>query len=217
MKILCYNNENALNVSGENFLPYDVVVFGFDGLKKISYKNELNGAEKFLPMFATLSKRTKKTVISGTITDNYGIIRKSAVIADNGRLIGISDMNLNVNASGFSQGGGYRVYQTSKYRIGVLVGDDIIDFDGVKSMTFCDADIIIALVGGEDKPQYDFLVRAYSYLFGVPMLIVTSGGVIASDIGGEICGGSHEDKCEIQIPTKKSYRIVQSKRRGIKE
>ncbi len=217
MKVLCYNGESALNVNGESFYGYDLVVFGFDGLKKINYKNELSGAENSLPKFASLSKKTKKVIISGAITDNYGIIRKSAVISENGKLLGISDMNLNVNSSPYSQGGGYRVYQTAKGRIGLLIGDDIIDFDGVKSMALCDADVLIVLVGSEEKPQYNFLVRSYSYLFGLPILLISNMGMLASDISGEICGGSREKICEMVIPTKKSYRIIQSKRRGIKE
>lgn len=217
MKVLCYNGQSVQNVNDGDFNDCDIVVFGFDGLKKISYKRELSGEENLLSKFASLSKKTKKIIISGAITDNYGVIRKSAVISENGKLLGISDMNLNVNASGFSQGGGYRVYQTSKGRIGLLIGDDIIDFDGIKSMALCDADVIIALLGCEEKPQHGFLIRSYSYLFGAPMLLISNEGAMASDIGGEICGGSREKICEILIPTKKSYRIIQSKRRGIKE
>ena len=217
LKILCYNEDKVNNVNLDDFKDYDVVVFGFSGLNKISYKHELNGSESSLQNFASLSKKSKKIIISGAITDNYGVVRKSAVIAENGKLLGISDMNLNVNSSGYSQGGGYRVYQTQKARIGILVGDDIIDYDGVKSMALCDADCIIAVVGCEEKPQYNMLVRAYSYLFGVPILLVFNEGAIASEISGEICGGSREKISEIILPTKKSYRLIQSKRRGIKE
>jgi hypothetical protein len=84
-------------------------------------------------------------------------------------------------------------------------------------MALCDADCIIAVVGCEEKPQYNMLVRAYSYLFGVPILLVFNEGAIASEISGEICGGSREKISEIILPTKKSYRLIQSKRRGIKE
>ena len=214
MKVLCYNSSNVKNVDFTEFQPYDVVVFGLDGLNKIKYKNELNGTESVLQNFASLSKKSKKIIISGAITDNYGIVRKSAVVADSGKLLGISDMNLNVNSSGYSQGGGYRVYQTSKARIGVIIGDDIIDYDAIKSMSLCDADFII-VIESDEKPQYELLIRAYSYLFGVPILLVASGNTIASDVVGEVCGGSREKISDIIIPTKKTYRIVQNKRRGV--
>ena len=214
MKVLCYNSVNVNNVDATKFQPHDVIVFGLDGLNKIRYKNELNGTESVLQNFATLSKKHKKIIISGAITDNYGIIRKSAVVADNGKLLGISDMNLNVNSSGYSQGGGYRVYQTTKARIGIIIGDDVIDSDGVKAMSLCDADFII-VIENEEKPQYELLIRAYSYLFGVPILLLANGNVIASDVSGEICGGSREKTSEIILPTKKTYRVVQNKRRGV--
>ncbi len=216
MKVLCYNKANVKNIDANVFNGYDLIVFGFNGLDKIKYKNELNGSESALQNFASLSKNTKKIIISGAITDNYGIIRRSAIISENGKLLGISDMNLNVNSSGFSQGGGYRVYQTSKARVGLLIGDDILDYDGIKSMSLCDADFIVAIVSDE-KLQYSVLVRAYAYLFGVPILIVSENGALAVDISGEVCGGSRESVSDIILPTKKSYRIIQSKRRGIKE
>ena len=214
MKVLCYNSSNVKGVDVKNFEPYDVVVFGLEGLNKIRYKNELNGSESVLQNFATLSKNSKKIIISGAVTDNYGVVRKSAVIAENGKLLGISDMNLNVNSSGYSQGSGYRVYQTSKGRVGIIVGDDIIDYDAVKSMSLCDADFII-VIEGEEKPQYELLIRAYSYLFGLPIMLISPLNAIASDLSGEICGGSREKISEIILPTKKTYRVIQNKRRGV--
>ncbi|MBO5713318.1 MAG: hypothetical protein J6R88_03880 [Clostridia bacterium] len=214
MKVLCYNLTNTKNATPKQFDGYDVVVFGFDGLEKIRYKNELNGTESVLQNFASLSKTSKKIIVSGAITDNYGIVRRSAVIADNGKLLGISDMNLNVNSSGYSQGGGYRVYQTSKSRIGVIIGDDIIDYDAIKSMSLCDADFII-VIENEEKPQYELLIRAYSYLFGLPIILISSSNTLATDLSGEICGGSRDGVSDIILPTKKTYRVIQNKRRGV--
>ena len=216
LKVLCYNYGNVFHADINSFTDYDVIVFGFEGLKKVNYKNELNGSESNLQNFAYLSKKSKKIIISGCITDNYGVIRKSAVITENGKLLGISDMNVNLNSSGYSQGGGYRVYQTSKGRVGVIVGDDLIDYDGVKSLSLCDADVIV-FINNEEKQQYDLLIRAYAYLFGVPVVSVAGGVTLASDINGEVCGGSREKLSQIILPTKKSYRVIQSKRRGLKE
>ena len=214
MKVLCYNLLNVKGADVKKFDSYDVIVFGFEGLNKIRYKNELNGTESVLQNFASISKTSKKIIVSGAITDNYGVVRKSAVIVDNGKLLGISDMNLNVNSSGYSQGGGYRVYQTSKGRIGLIICDDIIDYDAVKSMSLCDADFII-VIESEEKPQYELLIRAYSYLFGVPIMLISNSNTIACDLTGEICGGSREKISEIILPTKKTYRVVQNKRRGV--
>ena len=214
MKVLCYNSLNVNGADVKKFDVYDVVVFGFEGLNKIRYKNELNGSESVLQNFASLSKTSKKILISGAITDNYGVLRRSAVIADKGKLLGISDMRLSVNDNGYLGGGAQRVYQTQVGRIGLLVGDDILDIDGIKAMSLCDADFIVAITSGEEKPQYNFLIRSYSYLFGVAIVLINSTGVIASDLSGEICGKSLENHTKITLPVKKSYRLVVTKQRG---
>ena len=124
-------------------------------------------------------------------------------------------MRLTVNDTVYTGGGAQRVYQTQAGRIGLLVGDDVMDFDAIKAMSLCDADFIVAILGGEEKPQHNFLIRSYSYLFGLPILLITLTGVIASDINGEICGKSLENFTKIPLPIKKSYRLVLTKQRGV--
>ena len=194
-----------------------ISVFGFNSLGKVSYKGELNGTENKLPDLASFSKKTGRVIIAGAITDNYGILKQSLIIAEKGKLLGISDMTLTLDATDYSSGGSFKVYQTEVGRIALLVGDDIINLDGVKAMSLCDADLIVAVVPTEEKPQYNFLIRAYSYLFGVSIILLSKTGVIASDISGEICGKSVEEKANLIIPTQKRYIVVKSKRRGVKE
>ena len=214
LKLYCNKTDKVFSVKKENYLNEKIVIFGFNGIDKISYKNELNCKENKLSNFAKLSKDSEKVLISGTITDNYGVLRRSAIIADKGKLLGISDMRLSVNDNGYTGGGVQRVYQTQAGRIGLLIGDDILDVDGIKAMSLCDADFIVAITSGEEKPQYNFLIRSYSYLFGVPILLINSTSVIASDLSGEICGKSLENHTKITLPVKKSYRLVLTKQRG---
>ena len=214
LKLYCNKKDKVSSVNINEYQTEKIAVFGFNGIDKISYKNELNCSENKLGEFARLSKESGKVLISGTITDNYGILRRSAVIADSGKLLGISDMRLAVNDNCYTGGGAQRVYQTKVGRIGLLVGDDILDIDGIKAMSLCDADFIIAIINGEEKPQYNFLIRSYSYLFGVSIVLINSSGVIASDLSGEICGKSLENHTKITLPVKKSYRLVVTKQRG---
>lgn len=217
LKIYTNKSQKIVDVDFEAVKNSQISIFGFNFLGKVSYKYELSGAENKLPELASLSRKTKSVIIAGILTDNYGILKKSAVIAENGKLLGISDMTLSINGSEFIGGGGFKVYQTSVGRIGILVGDDIISIDGVKAMSLCDADLIVSITQTEEKPQHNFLIRAYAYLFGVPLLLLTQTGVIASDIVGEICAKSVEDKSNVIIPTKKQYIEIKSKRRGVKE
>lgn len=215
MRVYC-NKLSGVFKSGEIPSDADIALFGFNGLKRISYKNELQGIDGFLSEFAQLTKKANRVLLSGAITDNYGIVKRSAIIAERGKLLGISDMNVKIDPSNYGLGGGRRVYQTIVGRIGVLISDDLIDFEGVKAMSLCDADIIVAILPGGDKPQYDFIVRAYAFLFGVPIVLICESGVVAADMNGEICGASHEDEITLFVPTKKNYRLLSLKRRGVK-
>ena len=193
-----------------------ILVFGFNGVNKINYKKELSGEENHLSNIARLSKRGNKVVISGAITDNFGIIRKSCLIAENGKLLGISDMNFCLDKAPYSSGAGHRIYQTKSYRIGVLVDDDIFDVDSIKAMALLSADVVICIMATEEKKQYSVLVRAYSYLFGLPVVICSTDGVIAGDMQGEICSSSKNDSATVIIPIKRNYRTCQFKKRGLK-
>lgn len=216
VKVYCNLKSDCLNVDGDVFLGCDVVVFGFNGLKTVNYKEELSGKSCVLPSFANLSKKYKKVFISGACTDNYGIIRKSCVVADSGKLLGISDMSTCLEDGDLSCGCGYKVYYTSVGKIGISVGSDIIDADGVKAMALCNADLIINVSDNFAKSEEHFLLPAYSYIYGVPMISITKNMVTASDINGEICGKSPQNETLVTVPSKKSFRLVTVKRRGVK-
>ena len=217
MKFYCNKNQEIFKTNDSDFQKYDVILYGFNGIKKISYKSELNGNEDTLAKLIKLSKTTKKIFLVATVTDNYGLLKKSVIIAENGKILGISDMNIKLNNSTFSISGGYRVYQTSMGKIGILICDDILDYEGVKAMTICDADIIVILSDESERPEYNFIIRAYSYLFGVPILLMSSTGILASDISGEIVSTSRDNICEIVLPTKKTFRLITTKKRGLKK
>ena len=70
----------------------DVFLFGFNGMGEVSYEKELKGESDFFERVALLSKSTQSVVVCGCITDTRGHKRKSAVVAENGRLLGVSDM-----------------------------------------------------------------------------------------------------------------------------
>lgn len=213
-KLYCDKRNDVFSVPNENYIKDNALIFGFNGISKVSYKSELSGKEDILTKLAGLTKRIGKVIISGTVTDNYGVIKKSAVIADNGKLLGISDMNAVSPPSNYSCGGGHRVYQTSLGRIGIVIGNDFIDPEVIKAMALCDADFIVCLLTENQAQEHEFLVRSYAFLYGLPVLIVAKDGVLGADIYGEIFGGFKEDVSHILLPTKKSYRLVTNKKRG---
>ena len=217
LKVFTNRSKSLSQIDEEVAKNSQISLFGFDALGKVSYKYELSGAESKLPSLSAFSRKVGGVVIAGAVTDNYGILKKSAVIADKGKLLGISDMVVGYEGSVYQGGGSYKVYQTSACKIGLVVEDDIKNFEAVKSMSLCDADIIVIISSVDEKKEHNFLVRAYAYLFGVSVLLITKSGVLASDIHGEICGKSLEVESNLIIPVKRQYVLTKTKRRGVKE
>jgi len=125
----CFVTSGSLNAFWQDKLEKtekcDLLAFGFNGLGLVSYKRELEGKTEFFHDAAGLSKAIGGVVVSGCDTDTYGIFRHSALIADKGRILGVSDMSFSLDESEFRAGGNFRVYETGAGRIGLLVGDDV--------------------------------------------------------------------------------------------
>ena len=112
MKV-CFVTEKSLNrYWQEDFgreVP-DVLLFGFTGLGLVSYKRELSGETEYFRDVAGLSREIGGVVVSGCDTDTYGVYRHSAVVADKGRILGVSDATFSMDDSEFVAGGNLRVY-----------------------------------------------------------------------------------------------------------
>ena len=204
----------------EAFSPKDsqnseIIVFGFGGIKELNYKKELKGESEELVKIGRLSKECNATIICGTETENYGIKRISVVVADKGKIIGIADMNSKNIACGYSSGGGYKIVSTAVGKIGILVAEDLFCVEAVKSMSLCETDLIINVYPHFSDNKASITSRAYSLLFGVPMGVLASNLTLATSINGEVLFSSPQDIICWEIPTKKVYREITSKQRGV--
>ena len=215
MRFYCNFVDSILNVDSSKFSFADVVVFGFNFIGKVNYKNELAGSQDNLLKLSKISKNSQKIVIGGAYTDNYGVVRKSALISEKGKILGICDMHLKRHDLAVSIGYGYKIYQTKSGKIGVLIDDDVLNYDACRCMTMCDADIIIVISDKQEKFNLDYLIRSYSFLFGIPIILVTPKGIIATDINGEIIKKSEQNEVDVIVPSKKNYTILTTKQRGL--
>ena len=98
----------------------DLVVFGFNGLGLVSYKKELAGETEYFQDVAKLSSQLGTVVISGCDTDTFGVFRHSAVIADKGKILGVSDMVHSVDQSEYAPGGNFRVSRYTEIQLEAL-------------------------------------------------------------------------------------------------
>lgn len=216
---ICFVTSDTLNrvwqeklgdVSGHN-----VVVFGFNGLGLVSYKKELSGETEYFQDVARLSKQTGSVVISGCDTDTYGVFRHSAVIADGGKILGVTDMAHSIDDSEFVAGGSFRVYDTRAGKIGIIVAEDLFFPESARVLSLCDADVIVCIFKKMEDYMPQVMLRAGAFANGVAMALVASGYAAVSDFRGNLLCAGGCDFIKVNVKIEKDYHLISSRRRGL--
>jgi len=192
----------------------DLVVFSPLSLGVVSYEKELDGETEYFQDLAKLSKVLGAVIICGCETDTYGAIRKSAVIADRGKLLGVSDTVYMPVGSEYECGSNFVVYKTSVGKIGVIIGTDLYSFEAVKGMALGDADLIVSIFEKIDNFNSITVALAESYLCGVPIAQVFEGFSVITSITGEVDFKTNLPVANFNINTEKVYDNLQFKKRG---
>lgn len=190
----------------------DILIFGFEGLGEVSYEKELKGESNYFEEVAKLSKEGKNIVVSGCVTDTRGHKRRSAIVAENGRLIGISDM-LHVTDGEVGSGASLKLYDTKIGKMGVAVADDLHFPDTVRALVLCGCDFIVCPFGHADNLQ-SVLLRAYAYCYGVSILFCGIGYCMLAEPSGEIVFASPQSPVYTEFENKKEYHVIETRRRG---
>lgn len=215
---LCFATSDSVNTIWQERLSEvggsDVLIFGFNGLCLVSYKKELSGETEYFRDVAALSKEFGGVVVCGCDTDAYGVFRHSAVIADCGKLLGVSDMVHSVDDSEFVPGGNLRVYDTSKGKIGLIVGEDLFFPEVSRVLTLCDADLIICVFKTLEGFMPQIMQRACSFANGVDMALCAKNYACLSDSHGRISAASANGILKAEAKTEKDFRLIKSRRRG---
>lgn len=190
----------------------NVLVFGFWGREEINYERELKGETNFFEDAALLSKNSGGVVVCGCITNARGHKRKSAVVAEEGRLCGVSDM-MNVIDGEVGSGAALRIYDTKAGRMGVVVAEDL-HFPGVvKSLAVCGSDFIVCPFGRASTIQ-SVLLRANAYCYGVPIFFCGEEYSMLADASGNIAFASPQSPAYFDFENKREYHLVETRRRG---
>ena len=216
---VCFVTESTLNSVWQEKLDlianHDLLVFGFNGLGLVSYKKELAGETEYFQDLAKLSRQLSSVVICGCDTDTYGSFRHSAVIADKGKILGVSDMAHSTDESEFVAGGNFRVYDTSVGKIGLIVQEDLYFPESARVLTLCDADVIICVFKKVDGTMPQVMLRAGAFSNGVAMALCAEGYACVSDIRGKVILSSGADIIKAKMKVEKDYRLISLRRRGL--
>lgn len=211
MKI-CAVNDTCRDLS--SIPECDIVAFGFSRLGEVDYGAELAGKSDKLGFLARFSKAKRTAVMCGCVTDSRGLKRKSVAVADKGRLLGIADM-LNVLDGGeYKSGASLGVFRAGGYLVGACIGNDLFFPETVKAMSMCGCNLISVHTDEVTDGMPPLLIRAYSYLYGVPIVMCGGKRAFFSDISGQIAT-SNGDIALFETSPKNCYRAVTSRRKGI--
>lgn len=192
----------------------DVLVFGFNGLGEVDYGSELGGRTSKLEDAAILSRELGCVVIAGCYTDSCGIKRKSAAVAERGRILGVSDMLSALDESDYKSGGSLRVYDTAAGKIGILVAEDLFFPKIAETISLCDADVIVAVYEEIEDFLPQLMMRADAFVSGVTVAMCAAGVAQVASLSGEMAMLSPKKESEYSFVPEREYHIVSQRRRG---
>lgn len=191
----------------------ELLLFGFEGMGEVSYEKELKNESDEFEQIALLSKLSKGVAVSGCVTDARGLKRKSAVVAENGKILGVSD-SLHVIDGAASAGASLRVYETKLGKMGVVVAEDLYFPEVIKALSLCGSDFIVCIFEKTVDGLTQAIVRSHAYLYGVPIFFCGVGYSMIADIGGSIAFSSAKSLVTTDFVNVKEYHLVETRRRG---
>lgn len=213
---ICFVGSGSLHAFSEGYDSEkngaNLVLFGFNGMGEVSYEKELKGQTSYFEDIALLSKKGKAVVVCGCVTNAHGHKRKSAVVAENGKLSGVSDRMHCIDGD-LGSGAALRVYETKAGRIGVAVAEDLYFFEVFKTLATCGSDFIVCPFEKTEGMER-VLIRAAAYSYGVPVLFCAEGYCMLADVTGNIAFASPQSPAIVDYTPKKEYHLVETRRRG---
>ena len=162
----------------------NLTVFGFNGAGEVCYEQELKGETAYFEGIAKLSRLRQGVVVCGCVTNARGHKRSSAVVAEDGKILGVSDALHAVDGS-VSCGAELRIYETGIGKMGIAVAEDIYFPSVFETYSVCGCDFVVCVCGKAENIQKT-LLRAYAYCYGIPIYFCANGDSCAVDIDGEM-------------------------------
>ncbi len=190
----------------------DLTVFGFSGNSEVSYEKELSGESDFFERGAKRSKTDKNIVVCGCITNSRGHKRKSALVAENGKLLGVSDMLHSIDGR-YGSGAQLRIYPTEMGKMGVIVGEDLYFSDTVKALALCGSRFIVCPFSPM-KGEVLVLLRARALEFGIPIFFCGKGYCAIASPEGEVVFSSPQSQILTTYDWKEEYHLLERRIRG---
>lgn len=209
---ICFVTKGGLDAVGEE-AGADIVCYPLSALGEVSYECELKGETSLFETVAMRSKMLRCTVVGGCYTDARGIRRKSAVVAERGRLLGVSDLVNRIDGSAFGAGAGVKVYETAAGRLGVVVGEDLYFPKVMETLSLSGADAVLCLFEELSEGLELTLIRAHAFFYGLPVALCAFGYAAVADPEGRLFFASPAPVGRVTLPKEREYRLIETRRR----
>ena len=209
---ICFVTKGRLDAVGEE-AGADIVCYPLSALGEVSYERELKGETSLFEAVAMRSKMLRCTVVGGCYTDARGIRRKSALVAERGRLLGVSDLVNRIDGSAFGAGAGVKVYETAAGRLGVVVGEDLYFPKVVETLSLSGADAVLCLFEELSEGLELTLIRAHAFFYGLPVALCAFGYAAVADPEGRLFFASPAPVGRVTLPKEREYRLIETRRR----
>lgn len=205
-------SENSLQTYKEkgNNEKAEILLFGFNGIGEVSYEKELKGESGFFEEAALLSKSEHCVVVSGCVTNTLGHKRRSAVVAENGKLLGISDALYAIDGNG--SGAELRIYTTKVGKMGVVVGEDLYFSDTMRALSLCGCDFIVCPFDRVLSSLESVYLRVFAHSYGFPIYLCGKGFCMVADVKGEIAFSSPVSPCFFTFENRKEYHLIERRK-----
>ena len=192
----------------------DIALFGFSALGDVDYESELSGKSDKLERMAKLSGAAQCGLLCGCTTLSRGLKRKSVAVASRGKLLGVSDMLNVLDEEDYKSGANVGVYTVGGFKVGLCIDNDLYFPDCIKACAMYGCNLVAVHAEEITDGIAPLLIRAYAYLYGMPVVLCAGGSAYFADVTGVIAS-SNQEVATFETAPKNVYRVVTSRRRGL--
>lgn len=210
---ICFVTSGSLNeFKGER--DADVVLFPFHALGEVSYERELKGETSLFEDVAILSKMGQNIVACGCYTNARGLKRKSVVIAERGRILGVADMVNRIDGSDYRCGAGVKLFDTKVGKLGIVVAEDLYFPQVIETLSVCGADLALSVFEQLNEGLELTLMRASAFFYGIPVCMCAYGYAQVADPMGRLVFSSPKSPCTCELTREQEFHIVETRKKG---
>lgn len=213
---ICFVTDGDLNTYSEKFAESkaDVVCFPFRAMGEVSYERELKGETSLFEDVALLSKAGGNVVVCGCYTNARGVKRKSVVVAEKGKILGVSDMVNRLDGSEYRAGAGIKIFDTAVGKIGIIVAEDLYVPRVAETLSVCGAEYVICIFEELTGNLEATVVRAEAFFYGIPVCLAALGYAMGADIGGKLAFATPASPAFYNFKREQEYHLIETRQRG---